>query len=145
MCHQNSAPLHLLDFLFLQSHLILEEELCLCKQMDSSRSTHKAFAVQIALFLDSLVWFGSCHSFLPYPPALWRARLGCVFSLTPRRSVNPLKPHVLSQGRDMEDGPAEENGGAVAQRSRNVCLAGKNNRYSIRLPLACWLVNTSFL
>lgn len=137
MCHQNSAPLHLLDFLFLQSHLILEEELCLCKQMDSSRSTHKAFAVQIELFLDSLVWFGSRHSFLPYPqPCEWQGWVVCSLSLQGEGST-PLKPHVLSQGKDMDDGPAEENGGAVAQRSRNVCLAGKNNRYSIRLPLAC--------
>lgn len=47
--YQGSAPLCQLDSLFLTSHLILEEDLCLCEQMDSSRSTHLAVAVEIEL------------------------------------------------------------------------------------------------
>lgn len=66
-----------LDSLFLTSRLILEEDLCLCEQMVSSRSTHLALAVEIELLLAilptkfqiliSLAWFGSWDSLPPTP------------------------------------------------------------------------------
>ena len=152
-CHQDSAQFCLENFLSLCSHLIIKEDLCLSKEMDSCRSAQLVCAVAIDIyiyiyFLSSnrvldliligvvwILWLPASYFLLPPCGQNW-----IVYPLLCRGvGATPLKVHAQSKEVAVGYGSLGENGGTVAQRSRNLCLAGENIRCPIYLPSGLWI------
>lgn len=151
VCHQDSAQFCPQNFLSLCSHLIIKEDLCLSKETDSCRSAHLVCAVAIEIYIYFLssnrvlgliligvvwvLWLPASYFLLPPCGQNWT-----VHPLLCRGvGATPLKGHAQSKEGAVGYGSLGENGGTVAQRSRNVCLAGGNIRYPIYLPSGLWI------
>lgn len=115
--------------------------------MDSCRSAHLVYTVAIDIYLYVFPFFQQSPRFnyhwsglgpvtpcLLLPPTPVWAKLDCVSRLMPRGGGYPIKVHAESKEGDAGYVSLGKNGGTVAQRSRNVCLAGDNIRYPICLP-----------
>lgn len=112
-CHQDSTQFCLQNFLSLCSHLIIKEDLCLSKKMDSCRSAHLVCAVAIDIYIYFLssnrvldliligvvwvVWLPASYFLLLPPTPVW-AKLDCVPSLMPRGGGYPIASPCTEQG-----------------------------------------------
>ena len=156
VCHQDSAQFCLQNFLSLCSHLIIKEDLCLSKEMDSCRSAHLVCTVAIDIYLYIFPFFQQSPRFnshwsglgpvtpcLLLPPTPVWAKLDCVSRLTPRGGGYPTESPCTEQGRGRGIWIPREKWRYSGPRKQK-CMPGRWKHQVSHLP-AFRLVNTLFL